>query len=77
MRTNRKHWCNGCVMSHLQDSVTIWNGKQITVYELSGAVLLTGKVLKQRPIDLTQQHVMGVILCHWLHFSSLLRIISM
>lgn len=28
-----------CVLSYQQDSVTIWSGKQITVYELSGTVL--------------------------------------
>ena len=29
----------GCVLANLQDSVTVWSGKQITVYELSGTVL--------------------------------------
>lgn len=29
----------GCVLSYQQDSVTVWSGKQVTVYELSGTVL--------------------------------------
>lgn len=34
----------GVMLSNLQDSVTVWSGKQITVYELSGTVLhITGK----------------------------------
>ena len=40
----------GCVLSYRQDSVTVWSGKKVTVYELSGTVLRnTGTRFEQKP----------------------------
>ena len=57
----------GCVLSNLQDSVTVWSGKQITVYELSGTVLRnTGTTLTLS--KWTKLHLLDEIFykLHWL-----------
>lgn len=49
------------VLSYQQDSVTVWSGKQVTVYELSGTVLRsTGTTLTQQ----SKQHLTLQVL-HW------------
>lgn len=41
---------NTCVLLNKQDSVTVWSGKQVTVYELSGTTFnIKGKTLKLMP----------------------------
>lgn len=57
-----------------QDSVTVWSGKQVTVYELSGTVLRnTGTTLKQKLTDQPKKHFISVTL-QKLHCSSFVNL---
>ena len=41
------------VFSYQQDSVTVWSGKKVTVYELSGTVLRNTGITLTRPTVFT------------------------